>query len=327
MNFSIKTESWPIRGHFTISRSSLTSVDVVIVEISKGNIVGHGECRPYSRYNETPQTVCTQLEALRHDIKVGRTHDELIAKLPAGAARNALDCALWDYACKSSGLTIWDLTKIPSPTPQATAFTISVDSPQNMAKLAKQMALFKILKIKVDAERFTEQITAVATARPDCQLIVDANEALSASDVLSLAKHSYRDHIALIEQPLHDDIIRNHKFENYNGPILCADESFHGVDDLLALKRLGYGALNIKLDKCGGLTSALKIIEAAKAADFYLMGGCMLSTSLAVAPMAAIMGLFDIIDLDAGALLAQDREHGLVYENGRVYPPKSALWG
>ena len=327
MKLSINIESWSIRGHFTISRSTLTKVDIVCVEISDGLITGRGECRPYSRYNETPQTVAGQIERLRDVIEMGITHDDLIAILPAGAARNALDCALWDFACKSSDKNIWSLTGITPPKPQATAFTISIDSSDNMAVAAKKASDFDILKIKVDAKRFKNQITAVATARPNCRLIVDANEALKADDVFSLADHPYREHITLIEQPLHDDIVRNHSFATYDGPTLCADESFHGIDDLMTLKQLGYGALNIKLDKCGGLSSALKIIKAAKATGFSLMGGCMLSTSLAVAPMAAIMDLFDIIDLDAGALLSQDRDNGLTYEKGRVHPPQSSLWG
>ena len=291
MKLTIKIESWPIRGHFTISRTSLTSVDVVSVAISDGQFIGRGECRPYARYDETPQSVAAQIENLRDIVQTGVSREGLIDLLPAGAARNALDCALWDYECKSSAQDIWSLIGCPRPKPQPTAFTLSVDSPEQMTKAAKNASDFMILKLKVDAKRFADQITAVATARPECRLIVDANEALQAKDVLSLARHPYRKHIALIEQPLHDDIVADHSFRDYDGSLLGADESFHGHDDLQRLKELGYGARNIKLDKCGGLTAALAIIKAAKASGFYLMGGCMLSTSLAVAPMAAIMQL------------------------------------
>ena len=327
MKFSTKIENWPIRGHFTISRSSLNSVEVVTVQISDGNVTGRGECRPYSRYNETAVSVSAQLETLRHSVQDGLNHDRLTSNLPAGAARNALDCALWDYKCKSSDRTIWDVLGVPQPKPQATAFTISIDSPEQMATAAQKASDFEILKIKVDEKRFSEQITAVATARPDCRLIVDANEALQVEDVYTLATHPYRENIALIEQPLHDNIVRDHSFIDYGGPTLCADESFHSLKDLSTLKQLGYGAINVKLDKCGGLTPALDIIQIAKASGFYLMGGCMLSTSLAVAPMAAIMELFNIVDLDAGALLEKDRDHCLTYTMGQVHPPTPALWG
>ena len=327
MKFSIKIESWPIRGHFTISRSSLNSVDVVTVQISDGHVTGRGECRPYSRYNETAESVSAQLDKVRHSVQDGLDHDRLRSMLPAGAALNALDCALWDYQCKSSTRTIWNVLGIPRPKPQATAFTISIDRPEHMATAAKKASDFEILKIKVDDKRFAEQITAVATTRPDCRLIVDANEALQVEDVYALATHPHREHIVLIEQPLHDNIVQDHCFKDYNGPMLCADESFHSLKDLSTLKQLGYRAINIKLDKCGGLTTALDIVNAAKASGFYLMGGCMLSTSLAVAPMAAIMEMFDIIDLDAGALLEKDRDHGLRYNIGQVHPPTPALWG
>lgn len=327
MKLAIKIEHWPIKGHFTISRSSLTSVEVVTVRLGDDHVTGRGECRPYSRYNETAQSVCVQLETLRHSIQDGLSHNQLTSMLPAGAARNALDCALWDYACKSSAQTIWDILDVPQPKPQPTAFTISIDHPDEMARAAKKASDFEILKIKVDEKRFAEQITAVAIARPECRLIVDANEALQVHDVYALAKHPYREHIALIEQPLHDNIVRDHGFQDYDGPILCADESFHGIQDILPLKQLGYGAINIKLDKCGGLSKALDIIQAAKESDFYLMGGCMLSTSLAVAPMATIMDMFDIIDLDSGALLAKDRDNGLTYKMGQLHPPTPALWG
>ena len=327
MKLSIKTESWPIKGHFTISRSSLTQVAVVTVTISNDSIVGRGECRPYARYNETTESVTTQIETLRAEIESGLSIKDLQRRLPAGAARNAVDCALWDFNCKAQGRSIWDISGASKPSPQPTAFTLSVDTSAAMAKAAISASDFNILKLKVDAVRIFDQIQAVAKARPNTQLIIDANEALSAPQVYALAAHPHAKQIAMIEQPLHDDIIHDHSFHDYDGPPLCADESFHGVDDLSALKALGYKAVNIKLDKCGGFTAALDLISTAKAHHFQIMGGCMLSTSLAVAPMAALMSAFDVIDLDGGALLARDREHALSYKKGRVYPPSPELWG
>ena len=327
MKLSIKTESWPIKGHFTISRSSLTQVSVVTVTISRDSIVGRGECRPYARYNETTDSVTEQIEALRAQIESGLSIKDLQGQLPAGAARNAIDCALWDFNCKAQRRSIWDISGAPKPSAQPTAFTLSVDTPAAMAKAAIIASDFNILKLKVDAGRIFDQIQAVAKARPKTRLIIDANEALSASQVHALAAHPDAPQIAMIEQPLHNDIIHEHSFHDYHGPPLCADESFHGVDELSALKALGYKAVNIKLDKCGGFSGALKLIKAAKEQGFLLMGGCMLSTSLAVAPMSALMDNFDVIDLDGGALLEKDRKEGLIYENGKVHPPSPQLWG
>lgn len=327
MKLTIKMESWPIRGHFTISRSSITDVKVVTVEIFEGAAIGRGECRPYARYNETPETVAAQIEAQRTTIEAGIGAHELQRLMPAGAARNALDCALWDLRCKTEAVSIWDIIDAARPTPKPTAMTLSVDTPDAMARAAKNAFNFKILKLKVNAQHVAEQLRAVAQARPDCRFIVDANEALSPPDVYNLAQHSAHSQIAMIEQPIHDRLIHAHSFHDYTGPPLCADESIHNVDDLPRLKALGYKAVNIKLDKCGGFSCALELIKAAKKQGFLLMGGCMLSTSLAVAPMATLMEYFDIVDLDGGALLENDRKDGLIYENGRVHPPSPQLWG
>jgi len=196
-----------------------------------------------------------------------------------------------------------------------------------MAKAAKTAADFNLLKLKVSALDMTAQIMAVTSARPDARLIIDANESLNIKNLTELMTHNAKDQIALIEQPLHDEIILEHDLSGLNGPPICADESLHNIDDLPKLKSLGYRAVNIKLDKCGGVTAARQLITAAKEQGFLLMGGCMLSTSLAVAPMAALMEDFDVVDLDGGALLERDRSHGLIYEKGRVYPPQSQLWG
>ena len=327
MKLSIKTESWPIKGHFSISRSSLTDVELVLVEILDGQVIGRGECRPYSRYNETAQSVIEQIEHIRREIESGLSVKELQKLLPAGAARNAVDCALWDLRCKTEGRSVWDIIGQVKPAPKDTAFTLSCDTPSAMAKAAVQASMFNILKLKVDAQRITEQIEAVAKVRPKSRFIIDANEDLKAADVYTLAAHVNAPQIALIEQPLHDNIVRNHSFHDYTGPPLCADESFHGIENLEPLKALGYKAVNIKLDKCGGFTAAMHLISEAKKHGFMTMSGCMLSTSLSVAPMAVIMDMFDIIDLDGGALLERDRAYGLKYEKGKVHPPLANLWG
>lgn len=316
-----------MRGHFTISRSRLTHVAVVTVTLKDQAFVGRGECRPYPRYGETAESVAAQIESIRQDIEAGMSREDLIARLPAGAARNAVDCALWDLACKRRGQSIWQIWQQRRPSPKPTAFTLSLDTPDAMAKAAKDAASFHLLKLKVSAADITDQIRATAKARPDASFIIDANESLNIEDLTVLMTHPAKDQIVLIEQPLHNDIILEHDLSPLNGPPICADESLHNIDDLPKLKALGYGAVNIKLDKCGGVTAARQLIAAAKDQGFLLMGGCMLSTSLAVAPMAALMADFDVVDLDGGALLQRDREDGLAYKNGCVYPPRAALWG
>jgi len=327
VKLSIKIEHWPIAGHFTISRSRLTDVCVLTVSLQDGPYIGRGECRPYPRYGETAESVSAQIETLRRDIEAGLTRGKLQNALPAGAARNALDCAFWDLECKRKERSIWEIWGQARPPAKPTAFTLSLDSPDAMAKTAKKASEFQLLKLKVSADKMDKQIKAVAIARPDSRFIIDANEGLTAQDIKRLITHPAREQIALIEQPLHNDIIDDNDLSRLNGPPLCADESLHGIDDLPRLKALGYQAINIKLDKCGGVTAARRLITAAKTQGFILMGGCMLSTSLAVAPMAALMDDFDIIDLDGGALLQRDRPHGLAYKNGHVHPPTTALWG
>jgi L-alanine-DL-glutamate epimerase-like enolase superfamily enzyme len=327
VKLSIKIEYWPIKGHFTIARSRLTDVCVLTVTLQDGPYIGRGECRPYPRYGETADSVKAQIEHIRSDIEAGLSRESLLTSLAAGAARNAVDCALWDLEAKRQDCTIWELWGQTRPLPKPTAFTLSLDSSDKMGKAAQDASAFHMLKLKVDAARMSAQIKAVTSARPDCRLIIDANESLCADDVQRLMRHSSRRQIALIEQPLHNDIVNETDFSGFDGPPLCADESLHRIDDLPRLKALGYKAVNIKLDKCGGVTAARRLIKAAKDQGFLLMGGCMLSTSLAVAPMAALMNDFDIIDLDGGALLQLDRVNGLDYTSGHVAPPRPELWG
>ena len=306
MKLTIEIENWPIRGHFAISRSKIDHVTLCVVTLSHDGYKGRGECRPYARYNETAESVSVQILSIKDDIE-NSTPEALSQNinqiLPAGAARNALDCAIWDLRCKIAGQNIWHILGTPMPSPQMTAYTLSADDPELMAQKACEVPDFTHLKLKVDRSRLNEQITAVAKARPDARYIIDANEALKGEDVFALAHHPMADKIVLIEQPIHNDDVDHYDFSSYHGPQLCADESLHTAQDLTRLKSLGYGAVNIKLDKCGGLTEALSLIKQAREMEFELMAGCMVATSLAIAPFAAIMDQFDYIDLDGGCLL------------------------
>lgn len=323
---TIISEDFPVRGVFAISRSSLTSIDVVTVHIEQDGHIGRGECRPYPRYDESVKSVTEQIENVRKHIEEGCSIEYLQILMPAGAARNAVDCALWDLRCKIKGMRIWELTGLAEPQPVATAFTLSVDQPEAMAQKAREADHFSILKLKIGGAQGIECVRAVANARPDARLIIDPNESVLPELLIEFIAAIKEHNIALIEQPCPAFASLSH-LPTENSPPLCADEAFHGVQDLDKLWTQGYRAVNIKLDKTGGITEALKSFKAARDKGFQIMAGCMASSSLAVAPMVALSSLADICDLDGPALLANDRIHGLVYKNGNVFPPKAALWG
>jgi len=323
----VKAQTWPIAGSFRIAHGSVRKIQVVRVEISDGKSTGRGECRPYARYGETPETVSTQIIAVADTVKNGISTDTLQTLLRAGAARNAVDCALWDLKAKQTQTPIWQLASIPKPRARTTAFTLSIDSPANMAKAARAARQYPILKLKIDGPDGLLACLAVLNARPDAQLIIDANEALSPDDLPGFRNALAHAPVLMIEQPLRANIFNQIENAPSNLPILCADESLHTRVDLQKLWDAGYRAVNVKLDKCGGLTEALTLMREAKSMGFLIMAGCMVSTSLAMAPMMVLESFADFIDLDGPLLLAKDIPNGMRYEGAIINPPTSELWG
>ena len=325
MNFrlDIQTQSFPTRTAFRISRTTVTAVDVVQVALGDETFIGRGECRPYPRYKQTVESVTANLEGARAVIESGEI-DLALARLEKdGAARNALEAAWLDYQSKSSGVSAASILGIPAPSPRQTAFTLSWGSVEAMVAAAKAAADYPWLKIKI-GEGGLEQVLAVAGARPDAQLIIDANEALDAATLPEFLDALGGLNIALIEQPLPaGHIVRLPE----SSLTICADEGLHSIADLDSLWRLGYRAVNVKLDKCGGPVAARDLILRAKDKGFTVMAGCMVGSSLAMAPMMTLESLCDIIDLDGALLLAKDIENGLKYDGATVHPPSRQLWG
>jgi L-Ala-D/L-Glu epimerase len=320
----ISVERFPIAGSFVISRGAKTEAVVVVATISARDHRGRGECVPYARYGESVESVVAQIESLRLPIEAGLDRAALQARLPHGAARNALDCALWDLDAKISGQPAHVLAGVPTPAPVVTAYTISLGAPEAMAAAAKA-ANRPLLKLKLGGAGDGARVAAVRAAAPDARLIVDANEAWSPDNLAQNLAACAAQGVVLIEQPLpaaHDSILAD-----IAHPVpICADESLHDRGDLAAL-RARYDAINIKLDKAGGLTEALATAIAAAQFGFEIMVGCMVATSLAMAPALLLAGRAAFVDLDGPLLLAKDRADGLIYEKACVYPASPALWG
>jgi L-alanine-DL-glutamate epimerase-like enolase superfamily enzyme len=318
-------ERWPIAGRFTISRGSRTEAVVVVAEVTDGTVTGRGECVPYARYGETVEGVRDLIAAQGDALAAGLTRTDLAARLPAGAARNALDCALWDLEAKRAGIPAHALAGIPAPKPVVTCYTLSLGSPEEMEAAARAAAARPLLKVKLGGAGDPERIAAVRRGAPDSRLVVDANEAWSAETIEANLAACARAGVQLIEQPLPADDDAALARIDRSIPI-CADESLHdraGLDGL----RDRYDAINIKLDKAGGLTEALLLAEAARARGLSIMVGCMLGTSLAMAPAMLLSGVAAFVDLDGPLLLARDREPGLRFDGSLVHPPEPALWG
>jgi L-Ala-D/L-Glu epimerase len=324
-NLHVAVERFPIAGKFTISRGAKTEAVVLVATIEASGARGRGECTPYARYGETVETVCAQIESVRDAIEAGVDCAGLQALLPPGAARNALDCALWDLAAKSSGVPAYARAGLPPPAPATTAFTISVASPQEMAAAAAKAAWRPVLKIKLAGAGDPARIAAVRAAAPQATLIVDANEAWTEAELPFHLEACARAGVALVEQPLpagQDAALA--KIERII-PV-CADESVHARQGLAELADR-YDAVNLKLDKTGGLTEMLAMAAAAEAAGFALFIGCMVATSLAMAPALLLAGRARFLDLDGPLLLERDRPDGLVYEGSVIDPASPALWG
>lgn len=329
MNLHFKTaiETFPIAGTFTISRGPRTEVNVVTVEIGDGEHRGIGECVPYARYGETPESVVKQIEDASGQGAARLTRQTLQHAIPAGAARNAIDSAFWDLEAKRAGKRAWELPDWPGKAPSTltTAYTISLNEPSAMAAQAKGQASRPLLKVKLGGAGDDARIRAVRAAAPDARLIVDANEAWDeACFAANLAACADAD-VELIEQPLPAG--KDDHLLHADSPIpFCADESIHDAASMDAV--LGrYGAINIKLDKTGGLTGAIQLAARAKAEGLTVMVGCMLGTSLAMAPAFLIAQDAAFVDLDAPLLLAKDRSHPLRFEGSTVFPPDAELWG
>lgn len=306
---------------FTISRGSRTEAKVLTVRIERGGILGWGECVPYARYGESLDSVTAQIEALPDAI----TRAELQDALPPGAARNAVDCALWDLEAKAGGKRAWELAGLPVPGPMITAYTLSLDTPEAMRRKAAENAHRPVLKIKLGTPDDMPRLEAVRAGAPEAKIIVDANEGWSKESYLDLAPHLLRLGVALVEQPLpaaaDEDLIGLDRLV----PV-CADESCHDRASLAHLKGK-YDMINIKLDKTGGLTEALALRNLARAEGYQVMVGCMVGSSLAMAPAVLVAQGAEVVDLDGPLLLAEDRDAPLHYADGQVFPPEPGLWG
>jgi L-alanine-DL-glutamate epimerase-like enolase superfamily enzyme len=322
---SVRIERWPIAGLFTIARGAKTEAVVVVAEVSDGVHSGRGECVPYPRYNETPEATEQAVLAMSGALTRGMTPQALQAAMPAGAARNALDCALWDYTARASGSRVWQLLGRGEPKPLTTAYTISLGTPAAMAEATARAAQRPLLKIKLGGDGDDARIVAVRKAAPRSTLIVDANESWSADNLARNLDACAAAGVTLVEQPLPAG--RDDALAKLRRPIaVCADESVHDRASLAGL-RDRYDAVNIKLDKTGGLTEALALADHARGLGFDIMVGCMVATSLSMAPAMLVAQAARVVDLDGALLLANDRAHGLRYDGSLVHPPDAALWG
>ncbi|WP_037311333.1 N-acetyl-D-Glu racemase DgcA [Ruegeria halocynthiae] len=321
MQIDVSRDVFRLAQVFTISRGSRTEAKVLTVRLSDGAHQGWGECVPYARYDETLESVEAEIAGLPDTFDRAR----LMELLPAGAARNAVDCALWDLEAKRAGRRAWELAGLPAPAPEITAYTLSLDTPEAMQAQAAANAHRPLLKIKLGTPDDMPRLEAVRTGAPDSKIIVDANEGWSAEVYADLAPHLVRLGVALVEQPLpagDDDALIG-----MDRPVpVCADESCHDHASLPALKGK-YDVVNIKLDKTGGLTEALHLRQAALAEGYRVMVGCMVGSSLAMAPATLLAQGAMVTDLDGPLLLAEDRDTPLIFDDAGVHPPKANLWG
>ena len=319
--FTVTAETFRLAQVFTISRGSRTEARVLTVRATQGGITGRGECVPYARYGETLESVAAQIAAL----PAGLDRQRLQEILEPGAARNAVDCALWDLEAKRAGRRVWELAGLPAPGPMVTAYTLSLDTPEAMRAQAAANAHRPLLKIKLGSEGDMARLEAVRAGAPKAKIIVDANEGWTAEIYADLAPHLVRLGVALVEQPLPAGA--DEMLGEIARPLpVCADESCH---DRASLPDLAgkYDMINIKLDKTGGLTEALALRDVAHAQGYGIMVGCMVGSSLAMAPAVLVAQGADVVDLDGPLLLAEDRDHPLQYDAAGVHPPEAALWG
>jgi L-alanine-DL-glutamate epimerase-like enolase superfamily enzyme len=324
-SLSVEAERFPIAGAFTISRGSKTEAEVLTCTIAQDGVLGRGECVPYPRYGKTVASVRQAIEAAGPEIERGIDREALSRLMPPGVARNAVDCALWDLEAKMTGRRVQSMIGSLHPQPLVTAYTISLGEPEAMAEQTRAAAHRPLLKVKVGTGDDASRIKAVAEAAPNSRIILDANEGWIEENLAAHLRIAAEHGIALVEQPLpagKDALLRH-----VGRPVpVCADESLHTAAQLEELVGL-YDAVNIKLDKTGGLTEALILRDRARELGFQIMVGCMVGTSLGMAPAVLLAQNADYVDLDGPLLLARDRSPGLSYDGSRVFPPEPALWG
>lgn len=325
MQVSTQTESFALAQRFVISRGAKTEARVLTCSLGREGKEGHGECVPYPHYGEDEASVESAIKAMVQKFDGPFDRMELKEAMPAGAARNAIDCALWDLEAKISGRPAHTLACRLPPRPVTTAVSISLADPTDMADAARALADHSLIKVKVGTENDVARIHAVAGSAPRSRIILDANEGWTADNLAMHLRAAAEMRIALIEQPLpagEDEIL-----SSIPHPVpICADESAHVAEDLEALVGR-YDFVNIKLDKTGGLTEALIMRDRAMELGFGIMVGCMVATSLSMAPAVLLAQEADFVDLDGALLLARDRRHGLTYSGSMVSPPDRSLWG
>lgn len=325
ISLTATVQHFPIAGTFTISRGSKTTASVVTCQINDSKVSGWGECVPYARYGESLESVLAAIEAVRLSIESGLTRIDLQKAMSPGAARNAVDCALWDLEAKQSGKRAHELAGLAAPGSLTTAYTLSLGEPEEMMKQAQKYSHRALLKVKVGTADDTSRIRAVRQGAPESKIILDANEGWTEDNLAAHFATCAENGISLIEQPLPAG--RDQTLASIARPVpVCADESVHGTDDLKGLAGR-YDAVNIKLDKTGGLTEALRMRAAAEALGLKIMVGCMVGSSLAMAPAMLVAQGVDFVDLDGPLLLAEDRKPGLRYEASLVFPAEASLWG
>jgi len=324
MRIDAHEQSWPLDKPFRIARGSRTEARVVVVTVTNGQYTGRGEAVPIARYGQTVESVLEQIESMKSEKSLDRQKMQRL--LPAGAARNALDCALWDLEAKISGKRVWELANVPMIPEVETSFTISLDTPAAMAAVARANATAPILKLKLGGDDVDlARVEAVREAAPAARLLIDANESWSPEHFREVAPLLGQFGVELIEQPFPADA--DEVLETLDHPVpVCADESCHTSADLPRLTNR-YEVINVKLDKTGGLTEALFLVERAREAGFKLLIGCMVCTSLGIAPARVLASAADSVDLDGPLLLAGDRHHGLSYQGGKIGIPPRELWG
>lgn len=323
MRLTARIETWPITGTFRIARGAKSEAEVILVELEEDGILGRGECVPYARYGETVAGVLATVRSFGDNAST-IDHAGLGKTISPGAARNALDCALWDFVAKRRKTPAWRCAGLPEPQPIMTSFTISLDTPEAMGKAAQNAKDWPILKIKLNQEQFWERLAAVQESAPQADIVIDANESWTPRHLENVLSQTPAG-VVLIEQPLpadNDDVLAS-----LNSPIrLCADESVHDTHSLAEL--IGkYQTVNIKLDKSGGLTEAISMARKASSMGFEVMVGCMVGTSLAMAPALMLSSFATFVDLDGPLLLSRDRLPSLRYADGMVFPPTGDLWG
>lgn len=324
---TVRDERFAVAGEFRIARGTKAEAHVVLVSLAEAGAVGRGECVPYGRYGESVDSVTAQIEALRPGLEAGLTRTDLQAALPAGAARNAVDCALWDLEAKLTGEPVWRLAGLPPPQPVTTCFTLSLEAPEVMAAAAKAHAERPVLKVKLGGGDGLDvaRLDAIAAVRPDASLILDGNEALSLEAYSDLLRRARKAGVVLIEQPFPAG--KEKPLLKITGAAaVCADESLHVARDLDKMSHY-FDAVNVKLDKTGGLTEAIATVRYAKDLGLQVMIGCMLASSLAMAPAMLLTPYADYVDLDGPLLLAEDRTPPILYDCGVMHPPARELWG